>query len=390
MNDLRGERRNQACLLPNADVFGSGRSAAAFYIERSQQNAGRQVSLFHRRSGMKSTRSLATFLLAGLCGTAVRSNAQPSSIVAHLGTCKLASGELLPDCRVSYRIFGVLNKERSNAVLLPTWFNGTSQSWAAYLGREGFVDTTVFAALAVDAFGAGRSTSPSDSAWRQRQFPAVAIRDMVEAQHTLLGQLGIETLHAVVGVSMGGMQAFEWAVAYPAMVSRMVSIEGSPQLSTYDRVQWEAVLHVASTEPALGVPRDSVLRQFARLFILAASSPAGVNARSADSTPIFIDNQARSLGRLSMENMALQLRAMIGHDIAKRTGGDLAAAGRAIQAKVLVVASPDDHAVTPQSALSFARAIGADTLVVPCACGHQVFGVERAQIGVVVRAFLSK
>lgn len=339
---------------------------------------------------MNPTRSLATFVLAGLCGTAAIGRAQPTSAVAHLGTCTLASGALLLDCRVSYRVFGVLNKDRSNAVLLPTWFNGTSQAWAPFLGRDGFVDTTVFAAIAVDAFGAGRSTSPSDSAWRQRQFPTVAIRDMVEAQRTLLGQLGIETLHAVVGVSMGGMQAFEWAVAYPSMVPRMVSIEGTPRLSTYDRVQWEAMLHTVSTEPALGVPRDSVLRQYARLFIMAATSPAGVNARSADSTDSFVDNQARALGRLSMENMALQLRAMIGHDISRRTGGDLAAAGRAIQAKVLVVASPDDHAVTPQSALSFARAIGADTLVVPCACGHQVFGVERARIGVVVRAFLSK
>lgn len=67
-------------------------------------------------------------------------------------------------------------------MLLPTWFNGT----------------------AVDAFGAGRSTSPSDSAWQGRSFLAITIGDMVSAQQRLPESLDTRRLHAVVGISMGG------------------------------------------------------------------------------------------------------------------------------------------------------------------------------------------
>lgn len=323
-------------------------------------------------------------------GSVQTAQAQTPPTVATLGTCPLVSGEVLPDCRLSYRIYGALNPDRSNAVLLPTWFNGTAQSWAAYMGREGYVDTTVFAAIAVDAFGAGRSTSPSDSAWRGRAFPAITLRDMVVSQRALLDKLGVRALEAVVGISMGGMQAFEWAVAFPDMVKRAVSVEGSPRLSTYDRVQWAAMLHVVTTETALGVPRDTALRQLARLFVLGSTSPAGVNLRAADSATIFVENQARGLSQRLFENMALQLRAMIGHDVSVHAGGDLTAAARRVKARMLVIASPDDHAVTPQSALSFARMVNADTLVVPCPCGHQVFAAERARIGATIRAFLAR
>ena len=162
-------------------------------------------------------------------------------------------------------------------MLLPTWFNGVAQGWLPYLGSAGYVDTTVYAAIAVDAFGAGRSSSPSDPAWQRRPFPVVTIRDMVNAQRELLRRhLGIETVHAVVGISMGGMQAFEWAVAYPSDVTRIVSIEGSPRLTSYDLVFWSAMQRTIASVRELGVPRDSALRQLARLFILGASTPTAV------------------------------------------------------------------------------------------------------------------
>lgn len=322
-------------------------------------------------------------------GTSLPAQAPPR--VADLGDCHLADGTHLPGCRLSFRVYGTLNAEKSNAVLLPTWFNGTSQAWQGLLGTEGYVDTTHFAAIAVDAFGAGRSTSPSDSAWRDRAFPMVGIADMVVAQRRLLREhLGIARLHAVVGISMGGMQAFEWGVRFPDEVSRVVSIEGSPRLTSYDRILWEAMLAPLVAARRQAIPRDSAYAQLARLFALNATTPSAVNRQPVDSVPAMIRAQARGLGGRPLENMILQLQAMIGHDASRAAGGDAGAAHRAFTARLMVVASPDDHAVTAQSALAFARAVSGDTLVVPSPCGHQVFTCERGRIGTAVRAFLAR
>lgn len=317
--------------------------------------------------------------------------AQAPPRVAELGECLLTSGTRLPDCRISYRVYGILNATKTNAVLLPTWFNGTSQAWQGLLGPEGYVDTMRYAAIAMDAFGAGRSTSPADSAWRDRVFPTVGIADMVMAQRRVLREhLGIERLHAVVGISMGGMQAFEWGVRYPDEVTLVVSVEGSPRLTSYDRILWEAMLAPLTAARRQAIPTDSALAQVARLFALNATTPAAVNRQPADSVPAMIRAQARGLGGRPLENMILQLQAMIGHDASRAVGGDASAAHGAFTARLLVVASLDDRAVTAQSALEFARAVQGDTLVVTSTCGHQVFMCERGQIGAAVRAFLAR
>lgn len=88
--------------------------------------------------------------------------------------------------------------------------------------------------------------------------------------------------------------------------------------------------------------------------------------------------------------MILQLQAMIGHDVTRATGGEIERAHQAFRSRLLVVASLDDHAVTAQSALAFARAVRGDTLLVPSVCGHQVFACERKHIGSAVRAFLAR
>jgi len=179
-------------------------------------------------------------------------------------------------------------------------------------------------------------------------------------------------------------------VRYPDAVERVVSVEGSPRLTSYDRILWEAMLAPLTAAQRQAIPRDSAFAQVARLFVLNATTPSSVNRQPADSVPAMIRAQARSLSGRPLENIILQLRAMIGHDVSRAVGGDIGAAHRAFTARLLVVASPDDHAVTPQSALAFARAVRGDTLVVASICGHQVFACERSQIGAAVRAFLAR
>jgi homoserine O-acetyltransferase len=314
----------------------------------------------------------------------------PPAITASLGACRLESGGVLTDCHLSYRVWGAINATRTNVVLLPTPGEGSSAFWAPYLGRSGYVDTTKFAAISVDAFGAGQSSSPTDAVWRGKSFPMVTIRDMVNAQHELLTkQLHITELHAVVGWSMGGMQAFEWAVAFPAAVRRVVSIEGTPRLANYERLAYEVVVHDLIQARETATSDDSAAMQAARVIQLLGN-PASINARATDSIATSLRSDAHYYARFGLPNGLLQLQALLAHDAARGFGGDASAAQRAIRARFLVVTSPDDHSVSQEPALAWARALHADTLIVPSACGHGVFSCERVRISAVVRDFLSK
>lgn len=126
---------------------------------------------------------------------------------ANLGDFKLQNGQTIKDCRIGYRTFGKLNERKSNAVLFPTWFSGTSADLAGQVGPGKVVDSTRFYVIAVDALGNGVSSSPSNSKQQPgRDFPHYNISDMVETEYRLVTEkLGLKHLHAVLGISMGGM-----------------------------------------------------------------------------------------------------------------------------------------------------------------------------------------
>ena len=312
--------------------------------------------------------------------------------VVSLGTCRLASGATIPDCRVAYRAYGRLNAERSNAVLVPTFFAGRSEDHAFMLGT--YVDTARYHVLVVDALGDGHSSSPSNAAPAARAaFRDLTIGDMVEAQRRLLVEhLGIRRLRAVVGISMGGFQAFEWAVRHPTFADVVVPVVGSPRVTAADQLVYDAMRGAAEQASSAGVPADAAWTQVSRIESLFMRT----RAMLTDSGPAWVEREVAALAgayrqqRWALDDYAAQLGAIRRHDVAAGFGGELSRAAGAVRARMLVVYSPDDLIVASGPAAEFARLAGADTLAVRSACGHALFWCEEASVGEAVRRFVEQ
>jgi homoserine O-acetyltransferase len=317
----------------------------------------------------------------------------PRATIASLGTCRLASGATIENCRIAYRSFGRLNASRTNAVLIPTWLLGRSEDWIGMVGPNGWVDTTRFFTVVVDAFANGRSSSPSNSPPDEgAAFRSLTIGDMVDAQHRLAVEvLKLPRLHAVLGISMGGHQAFEWAVRYPNFVDAVVPVVGSPQPAAFDQTRTATLISLIENGQAHGVPDDSIWSQVSLMSELFLRTPRAVNK---DGGAAAVADVARSTKQLSanwtLDDFATQLRAARRQNVAAKFGGDLARAAAQVRSRMLIIYSWDDHSVSAESAAAFAKYVHADTLSVASTCGHLMTGCEGARITPVVRAFLAR
>ena len=205
---------------------------------------------------------------------------------ADLGDFKLVSGEVIRECRIGYRTFGALNDDKSNAILLPTWFGGRSEQLAPNIGPGKLTDSTKYFVIAVDAIGNGVSSSPSNSKLQPRmKFPKFTIRDMVNSEYRLLTEfLHISHLKAVMGASMGGMQTFQWIVSYPDFMDKAIPIVGSPRLAAYDLMLWhgenDAIMHDAAWKGGEYTENPALL-QLAEFTALVATTPQYYNKKTS-------------------------------------------------------------------------------------------------------------
>jgi homoserine O-acetyltransferase len=292
---------------------------------------------------------------------------------------------------MAYRTFGRLDSARANAVLVPPWMLGRSENSAVLLGVDGLVDTTRYFAILVDPLGDGVSSSPSNTTGASRAaFADLTIGDMVTAQYRLVTEhLQLKRLHAVVGISMGGMQSFEWAVRYPDFVDVVIPISGTPQVTSYDRLLWTTLISEIDSRLARGANEDSVWTQLWRLTTLTGSTPRDVNKSSvADVTHNVAESADVFRKSWSLDDYAVEMRAARRHDVAAAYGGSLAAAAKRVRSRMLIVYSWDDHTVTAQSSADFAKLVHADTLSIASACGHGASACESARVNPAVRAFL--
>ncbi len=313
--------------------------------------------------------------------------------IGQLHTCKLAKGRQIDDCFLGYRTWGTLNAQQSNAILFPTWFSGNSSNMAAFVGADKMIDPAKFFLIAVDALGDGVSSSPSNSGDQHgTHFPQFTIGDMVDAEYRLATEvLHLKHLHAVMGISMGGMQTFEWMVKYPTFMDVAVPIVGSPRLTSYDLLLWQAEVEAAQDDPVFeggSYSERPKLPLVEFIHTMNLSTPAHY-ARTVTRDGYEKQQETYYLkGILPFDanDWVAQLEAMIHHDVAD--GGAMETAAKKVKARVLVVVAAQDHMVNPQPALDFAPLIHAQTLALESDCGHLSPGCESARMFPAVKAFL--
>ena len=162
---------------------------------------------------------------------------------------RLDSGAALSPLEVAYRTYGRLNADRSNAVLVLHALTGDQYLasthpvtgkpgwWTRVVGRGLPLDPDHHCIICANVLGGcmgttgPSSTDPATGAPYGLAFPVITIPDMVRAQAMLVEALGIETLFAVIGASMGGMQALQWAADYPDRVFSAICIAGAARHS---------------------------------------------------------------------------------------------------------------------------------------------------------------
>jgi homoserine O-acetyltransferase/O-succinyltransferase len=313
---------------------------------------------------------------------------------ASLGDFKLESGEVIRDCRIGYRTFGALDGARSNAVLFPTWASGTTEQLASNFGAGRLVDTSKYYVVAADALGNGVSSSPSNSAAQPRMsFPRFTVRDMVNAQHELLTKiLRIGHLKAVMGISMGGMQTFQWVVSYPDFMDKAIPIVGSPRLAPYDLLDWQTQIDAIMNDPGwqdgnyTAEPARAAEYEFGALLL---TTPEEFNKRMTRERVFKELEAAKKVKGFDANDKIRQDQAMMSLDVSAPFGGSLERAAAAVRARVLVVVAAQDHVVTPGPALEFARLLRAQVLTLEGDCGHLAPGCEAKKVNPAVADFLA-
>lgn len=342
----------------------------------------------------------ATLALAALCAATVAARGQADGDgrlkIAHLGQCRLESGAVIEDCRIGYRTFGHMDAKRDNAVLMPTWLFGTSADLKVFFGDlsnpQQLVDTRKYFGIAMDALGDGVSSSPSNStAQRGTKFPQFTERDMVEAEYRVATEvLGLKHLHAVVGLSMGGEQTFDWAVAHPEFFDLAVPILGTPRLTPYDLETKTIQIGTIVDDPEYehGAYTKEPALKLANLFgNLVVTTPEGRNAATTRADFAEFLKQAEAPQALDANDRVWQLRAIVKQDVIG--GRTLEDAARATRARFLVIVNANDHLVNPAPALEWARAKGAPVYISHGVCGHLIMNCDAAAVSSRVREFLA-
>lgn len=309
-------------------------------------------------------------------------------------------GRLIRELRIGWESYGRLNDAKDNVVIVPHSYSSNSHAagryarddtlpgyWDSIIGPRKAIDTDRFYVISADSLvnlnskdGITVTTGPASIDPQTGRpyglsFPIVTIPDFVRVQKALLDALGIRRIHAAVGLSMGGLQCYEWAAAYPDMVDRIVVVDAATTQSPFRLAElsaWAAAIRLdphwnngdyyGGPEPLAGVALS-----FYNILLSArhpeyAAAAFGYHWRDPDNNPLdalendfFIEQSFRRIGQMRADlttdaNHMLYMARANQLFIAGTAGSSVDPALKKIRAKTLILQSRTDRLFPPGDA----------------------------------------
>ncbi|WP_020167461.1 MULTISPECIES: homoserine O-succinyltransferase MetX [Methylotenera] len=356
---------------------------------------------------------------------------------------QLKSGEILSNFHLVYETYGTLNADKSNAVIICHALSGNhhvagkyaetdknSGWWDNLIGPNNGVDsnkpldTNKFFVIGLNNLGGchGSSGPSSVDATTSKpfgaNFPIVTVEDWVNSQARLLDYLGIKTLAAVIGGSLGGMQALQWTIAYPDRVKHALVIASAPNLTAqniaFNEVARQAIMtdpefyagdyYAHNTVPKRGLRIARMLGHITYLSDDAMGEKFGRKLKDTLKYGFDVEFEMESYLRYQGDKFAGEFdantylrmtRALDYYDPALEYNGDLSAALNNVKAQFLVLSFTSDWRFSPARSREIVKALLDNELTVSyaevtAAHGHDAFLMPDAHYHAILRAYLQK
>jgi homoserine O-acetyltransferase len=349
----------------------------------------------------------------------------------------LKSGARLDTYQLAYETYGTLNAARSNAVLVCHALNASHHVagvyaddpdnvgwWDNLIGPGKPLDTNRFFVVGVNNIGGCHgstgpaSINPATGGQWGADFPVVTVEDWVEAQARLGTRLGIQRFAAVMGGSLGAMQALQWAISQPQRIGHAIVIAAAPKLSTQNIAFNEVARQAITTDPDFHggnyyshgvVPRRGlrIARMIGHITYLSDDAMAekfgrelreGVYKFNFDvefQVESYLRYQADKFAERFDANTYLRItKALDYFDPAAAHGGNLSAALKQARAGFLVVSFTSDWRFSPARSREIVKSLldnglDASYAEIDAPHGHDAFLMEDPRYHNVIRAYFN-
>ncbi|MGL4634611.1 MAG: E22 family MetX-like putative esterase [Beijerinckiaceae bacterium] len=399
---------------------------------------------------IKSVAIAATAFL--LCATSVHAQAPAAAApppmivekkVFEMPSLTTLGGKTIANVKVGWQSAGVLNADRSNAILITHFFSGNSHAfgkykaedaaagyWDGLIGPGKAIDTNKYFVLSSDTLvnlntgmptvttTGPASTNPATGKPYGMSFPVVGVGDFVNVQKALVESLGIRKLHTVMGASMGALQAYDWAARYPSMVDRIIPVIGAAEASPWLIAwldawaspirldpKWNGGDYYGKEPPNAGLADALKLvslhanhwewaqKSFGRSFAEGGKDPA-VDMANRYRIETFLNTAGAARAKVSDANHFLYL-VSANQTFAPGGAQTVDEAAKKIKARTLLLYAPGDQVfpadwIKATEAALKANGTAVESMEIPGANGHLNGVIHMTPMGPKITEFLAK